>query len=104
MCDHLGYREGRLAGWPQSCRQMKNAPEIESMAQYYDAANFARFIDVPIRVIVGFADRTCSPSSVYAAYNVIPSKSKLIVDEIGMGHEWGQSFNKAINWMIDLIQ
>ncbi len=104
MCDHLGYREGRLAGWPQYCRQMKNAPEIESMAQYYDAANFARFIDVPIRVIVGFADRTCSPSSVYAAYNVIPSKSKLIVDEIGMGHECWPSYNKAINWMIDLIQ
>ncbi len=80
MCDHLGYKQGRLAGWPQFCRQMKNSPEIEAMAQYYDAMNFAAHIrnDVPVRVIVGLADRTCSPSSVYAAYNRIQSTDKKI--------------------------
>ena len=101
MCDHLGYKQGRLAGWPQFCRQMKNSPEIEAMAQYYDAMNFAAHFrkDVPVRVIVGLADRTCSPSSVYAAYNRIPSSDKQIINEIGMGHEVWPSYHKQIAWM-----
>ena len=101
MCDHLGYKQGRLAGWPQFCRQMKNSPEIEAMAQYYDAMNFAAHFrkDVPVRVIVGLADRTCSPSSVYAAYNQIPSRDKQIISEVGMGHEVWPSYSKEIAWM-----
>ena len=106
MCDHLGYKQGRLAGWPQFCRQMKNSPEIETMAQYYDAMNFAAHIrkDVPVRVIVGLADRTCSPSSVYAAYNRIPSLDKKITSEVGMGHECWPSYNKEIAWLKDYIK
>jgi hypothetical protein len=34
----------------------------------------------------GFADNTCSPSAVYAGYNVVPSKDKKIYHGIGMGH------------------
>ncbi|MBP5640625.1 MAG: acetylxylan esterase [Victivallales bacterium] len=106
MCDHLGYKQGRLAGWPQFCRQMKNSPEIEAMAQYYDAMNFARHInkDVPVRVIVGLADRTCSPSSVYAAYNQIPSSDKQIISEVGMGHECWPSYNKQITWLKEYLR
>ena len=106
MCDHLGYKQGRLAGWPQFCRQMKNSPEIETMAQYYDAMNFAAHIrkDVPVRVIVGLSDRTCSPSSVYAAYNRIPSSDKKITSEVGMGHECWPSYNKEIAWLKDYIK
>ena len=101
MCDHLGYKQGRLAGWPQFCRQMNNSPEIEKMAQYYDAKNFARYLFAPIRVIVGLADRTCSPSSVYAAYNQIPSRDKQIISEVGMGHAVWPSYSKEIAWMKD---
>ena len=106
MCDHLGYKQGRLAGWPQFCRQMKNSPEIEAMAQYYDAMNFAAHIrnDVPVRVIVGLADRTCSPSSVYAAYNRIQSTDKKITSEVGMGHECWPSYNKEIAWLKDYLK
>ncbi|MBR4415416.1 MAG: acetylxylan esterase [Victivallales bacterium] len=106
MCDHLGYKQGRLAGWPQFCRQMKNSPEIEAMAQYYDAMNFAAHIrkDIPVRVIVGLADRTCSPSSVYAAYNRIPSSDKKITSEVGMGHEVWPSYSKEIAWMKNYLK
>ncbi len=106
MCDHLGYKQGRLAGWPQFCRQMKNSPEIEAMAQYYDAMNFAAHFrkDVPVRVIVGLADRTCSPSSVYAAYNRIPSMDKQIISEVGMGHEVWPSYHKQIAWMKEYLK
>ena len=106
MCDHLGYKQGRLAGWPQFCRQMKNSPEIEAMAQYYDAMNFASLIPryTPVRVIVGLADRTCSPSSVYAAYNQIPSVDKKITSEIGMGHEVWPSYHKEIAWLKDYLR
>ena len=106
MCDHLGYKQGRLAGWPQFCRQMKNSPEIEAMAQYYDAMNFASLIPryTPVRVIVGLADRTCSPSSVYAAYNQIQSFDKKITSEIGTGHEVWPSYHKEIAWLKDYLR
>ena len=49
---------------------------------------FAARIKHPIRFIVGFADVTCPPAAVYAAYNVCPSKDKHIVHAIGSGHGW----------------
>ena len=106
MCDHLGYKQGRLAGWPQFCRQLKNSPEIEEMAQYYDAMNFASIIPsyIPVRVIVGLADRTCSPSSVYAAYNRIRSTDKQIIGEVGMGHEVWPSYHRQIAWLKDYLR
>ncbi|MBR3649127.1 MAG: acetylxylan esterase [Victivallales bacterium] len=106
MCDHLGYKQGRLAGWPQFCRQLKNSPEIEEMAQYYDAMNFASIIPsyIPVRVIVGLADRTCSPSSVYAAYNRIRSPDKQIIGEVGMGHEVWPSYHRQIAWLKDYLR
>ena len=101
MCDQLGHRQGRLAGWPQFCRQMEYSPEIESMAQYYDAVNFAERIPsrVPVRIIVGLADRTCSPSSVFAAYNRIKSIDKKIICEVGMGHKTPPSYNTEVEWL-----
>ena len=59
--------------------------------------NFARSIKVPTWIIVGFADTTCPPSSVYAAWNAIPSRNKHIIDEIGMGHQVRPSYNQALN-------
>ena len=38
-------------------------------APYFDGANFARGIKVPVLMSVGYIDTTCSPSSCYAAFN-----------------------------------
>ena len=90
ITDTLGCLKGRQSGWPQIVEHngqtearreavLRNAP-------YFDGANFAARIRCPVRVAVGFADTTCAPCAVYAAFNAIPVKDKAIVHGIGMGH------------------
>lgn len=74
LCDHGGVKTGRSSGWPRLDRQ-KNA---DAFAPYFDAANFARFIKVPALVSCGFIDTTCSPSSVYAAYNQLKGDKQMV--------------------------
>ena len=108
MCDHFGANVGRRAGWPQyrNTFQVKNEDGTTAFDKvtdgwigYYDAVNFASYIKSPIRVIVGFIDMTCSPSSVYAAFNSIPSADKAIVNELDMGHSARKSYGEAQAWM-----
>jgi hypothetical protein len=66
-------------------------PEKLKMSGYFDVVNFARSITCPIIFSVGFIDTTCSPSSVYAAYNTIFSP-KMIFDEPAMGHDHSKRF------------
>ena len=113
MCDHFGADLGRRPGWPSYRNHFmtKDAEGnsvhdsvSEAWIPYYDAAAFAGFIQCPIRVIVGFIDDTCSPSSVYAAFNAIPSEDKTMIHEIDMGHATRNSFwGDAVTWMKGVI-
>lgn len=89
---HYGSKQGRQNGWPQLISNQPRNPEkraaAERNAAYFDGVNFAARIRHPIRFIVGFADQTCAPANVYAAYNVCPSRDKAIVNAIGSGHGW----------------
>ena len=112
MCDHFGVDLGRNAGWPQYRNNFKVTDDkgnvsfdkqADSWIPYYDAVNFARHIQCPIRIIVGFIDSTCSPSSVYAAFNSIPSTDKAIINEIDMTHASRPSYTKAQAWLKETI-
>lgn len=85
---HYGFRQKRNNGWPQLVDAQPNRAAAEKNAAYFDGIYFAARIKHPIRFIVGFADVTCPPAAVYAAYNVCPSKDKHIVHAIGSGHGW----------------
>ena len=99
LCDHCGGQLGRNPGWPKVLDAVK-APEAVKAVQYTDGVNFARKITCPIRVTVGFIDTTCSPSSVYAAFNVIPAQDKQIWNETLLGHATGEKARDAFNWLI----
>lgn len=89
ITDVAGYRNGHQSGWPLPIERMKAAADkknAEANLAYYDAANFARLIKVPVRVAVGLSDTTCPPPCVYAAYNAIGSEDKAIRQGLGMGH------------------
>lgn len=90
ITDTMGCLKGRQSGWPQILEHNGQTPERRAAAArhapYFDGANFAARIRCPVRVAVGFADTTCAPCAVYAAYNAIPVKDKGIVHGIGMGH------------------
>lgn len=100
LCDHNGCLKGRASGWPQMVKFWQNDPKVIEESPYLDAVNFARLIECPIKVTVGFIDLTCSPSSVYAAYNVIPTKEKEMVIETKLGHRTGEGYTKAFQWLL----
>ena len=50
--------------------------------------NFAARIHCPTWVTVGFIDKTCAPTSVYAAYNNLGAKEKHIINRPLMGHSF----------------
>ena len=77
MCDFEGYLNNRAGGWPHYFRVAKPKPnEVETLA-YFDVVNFARRVKVPGWYSWGFNDDTCPPTSMYAAYNVIPGVKEL---------------------------
>lgn len=110
MCDHAGLLKGRNSGWPElvnSWRIRNNPEEVEKVREalrYYDGANFARNIEIPITFTVGFRDITCCPSSVFAAYNVCPSKSKQIRCGTQVWHTNDTNYNPAFNEMGDALK
>ncbi len=89
LTDLLGSKDqNRLSGWP--CL-LEHAPDnqkaaTEKNAPYFDGANFASRIHIPVRVVVGFSDTTCPPPAVYSGYNELSSKDKKILHGINMGH------------------
>ena len=90
MTGHYGHRQNRDDGWPKliAGQQPEKRAAAEHNAAYFDGVNFAARVKTPIRFLVSFADMTCPPADVYAAYNACPSKDKAIVNAIGSGHSW----------------
>lgn len=92
MCDLLGCKaDGRQSGWPriteyESQKDEARLSTIQQNAMYFDAAYFAERIRIPVRLSVGYADESCAPHSVLAAYNAIPSTDKRLYHGIGGLH------------------
>ena len=92
MCDLLGCKaDGRQSGWPRITEYENQKDEarlstIQQNAMYFDAAYFAERIRIPVRLSVGYADESCAPHSVLAAYNAIPSTDKRLYHGIGGLH------------------
>lgn len=88
LCDHHGIFEKRKSGWPQFIKKAKkmDVDKVADAVRYVDAVNFAKRINVETVMTVGFIDRTCSPASVFAAYNSIPSKKKIMICSPDAGH------------------
>jgi len=103
ITDTMGYLAGRQSGWPRLVEANSSTPalraEAERNAPYFDGANFASRITCPVRVAVGFADTTCAPCAVYAAYNEIASPDKAIVHGFGMTHScFGRFYEELGAW------
>ena len=99
ITDTMGYLQGRQSGWPRIIESQPNAAAkaaAEKNAPYFDGANFAARIRCPVRVAVGFADTTCAPCAVYAAFNNIPVEDKQIVHGIGMTHSCFSQFYREL--------
>ena len=82
MCDHGGALAGRIPGWPHLLQLRNGKIQNRAMARtlpYFDAVFFARRIKGKAYLAVGLVDTTCSPSSIFAAYNAIPGEKHITV-------------------------
>jgi len=92
MCDHLGHLNDQKEGWPHLLKrhEYKSDParfeKVVRVSPYYDAANFARRIRCETVFSVGFIDTVCPPTSVYAAFNNVPSARKRMINAPTAGH------------------
>lgn len=75
LADHDGWKDKRQAGWPQLHKVLRG--KADKAYAYFDTAVFAGKVKVPMLITVGFIDTTCSPSSVYSAYNALPGKKEI---------------------------
>lgn len=99
LCDYAGYLNNRAGGWPHYFRNTKPQPnEVETLA-YFDVVNFARRVKVSGWYSWGFNDVTCPPTSMYAAYNVIPGEKELDL-YLNTGH-WTYPEQRTVcdNWL-----
>lgn len=105
-CDVTGYLHGRAGGWPHMMRGTPQGPSPHATdlkiatTAYYDAVNFARRLKVPGYYSWGYNDETCPPTSMFAAYNVIPSPKYLLL-ALEMPHATNPEQNARVDaWVL----
>ena len=105
ITDTMGCLKGRQSGWPRPYETYKTEEARAALAEtapYFDGANFASRVTCPVRVAVGFADTTCAPCAVYAAYNEIKSPDKEIRHGFGMTHScFARFYDELGRWLCD---
>ena len=103
ITDTMGYLAGRESGWPKIVEGNSSTPELKAAAEknapYFDAANFAERITIPVRVAAGLSDNTCPPSAVTVAFNHLASKDKAIIYGKDMTHScYGKIYERLGKW------
>lgn len=89
MCFHNGILDKQESGWPRFVSVKDGKPVDQAVVDtvaYYDCANMAKRIKGQCLLTTGFIDTTCSPTSVYVAFNNIPASNKRIINDIPCGH------------------
>lgn len=109
LCNVTGNLYKQVDGWPRPLRKVhdrKLLKQIKKNAGYFDVTNFAKRIkNAECFFSVGFDDTTCSASSVYTAFNAIPSAKKSINNDIAIKHYVSDdSRRKADKFMLEHLR
>ena len=92
-CDCGGFLIGRSTP-TSNARYFRDNYQI---LRYFDPANFAPMIKVPVFMSCGFIDTTCPPSGIHAAYNSLGGP-KMIFNKIHHGHGDGPKEYIPLSW------
>ncbi|MEO6330550.1 MAG: acetylxylan esterase [Ginsengibacter sp.] len=108
LCDVTGYLKGRAGGWPhyfdKNNLAFNNKKDKIETCGYYDVVNFARIVKVPGIYSWGYNDDVCPPTSMYAAYNVIPG-TKALYPALETGHwTFPEQTEKLNNWLVEKLK
>lgn len=118
LCDLTGFLHQRAGGWPKffvgqssvagaerftSSNKEGKTDILDNQAvetlQYFDVVNFARLLKVPTFLSWGYNDDTCSPTSVWAAWNVITAPKQKDVTPSSGHWRFPTSQQKCLEWM-----
>ena len=83
LADMARFKLGEADGYPHFSRMpgMDTPDKLRTMA-YYDVVNFARQIEVPVRMTWGYNDDTCPPTTSYAVYNALQCPKEALITPI----------------------
>lgn len=105
LCDLTGYFEGRAGGWPHMFKNFDKDmhPGWAEVAAYYDVVNFARQVQAPGWYSWGYNDNVCPPTSMYAAYNVIPAPKELHIALETAHWTFPEQRDWATEWLLEKV-
>lgn len=106
LCDVTGFLHQRAGGWPKffssfykdGVVDIPREQAVETL-QYFDVVNFARILKVPTFMSWGYNDDTCSPTSVWAAWNEIQAPKQCDVTPSSGHWRFPSSQEKCQKWM-----
>ena len=106
LCDLTGFLHQRAGGWPKFFSgNFKDgqtdipAEQAVETLQYFDVVNFARVLKVPTFMSWGYSDDTCSPTSVWAAWNEVRAPKEKDVTPTSGHWRFPSSQEKCWKWM-----
>lgn len=106
LCDLTGFLHQRAGGWPKffsgfykdGKTDIANDQAVETL-QYFDVVNFASILKVPTFMSWGYSDDTCSPTSVWAAWNAIGAPKENDITPSSGHWRFPSSQQKCLEWM-----
>ena len=105
LADLTGYLHGRAGGWPHVFNDPVHAtPAKIETSKYYDVVNFARQLKVPGFFSWGFNDMVTPPTSMHAVYNAVQAPKTLFLAEKSAHWTYPEQWEKATDWMFDLLK
>ena len=107
LCDLTGFLNNRAGGWPRFFSALYGDSHMDTPQQqaeatlpYFDVVNFARRLHVPTYMCWGYSDDTCSPTSVWAAWNEMNNTEKICDITPSSGHwRFTPSQERCMNWI-----
>lgn len=106
LCDLNGFLHQRAGGWPKFFSGFykdgkTDIPDTQATEtlQYFDVVNFARLLKVPTFMSWGYNDDTCSPTSVWAAWNEITAPKACDITPSSGHWRFPSSQQKCMEWM-----
>lgn len=106
LCDLTGFLHHRAGGWPKFFTsfykdgqvEIPQAQAVETL-QYFDVVNFARILTVPTFMSWGYSDDTCSPTSVWSAWNEIMAPKRMDITPSSGHWRFPASWDKCWEWI-----
>ena len=106
LCDLTGFLHQRAGGWPKFFSSYYKDSQVdvpqaqaEETLQYFDVVNFARQLKVPTFMSWGYNDDTCSPTSVWSAWNEIQAPKEKDITPSSGHWRFPSSQQKCLEWM-----